>query len=84
MCSLPRTLPWVALLIIVSAHGASAQPYWGNYGRNPLYRWSMLSGTLSESIVLTAGLGEAYTPTVIGPDGTVYAINNAILFAVGM
>jgi hypothetical protein len=31
---------------------------------------------------LTSGVGEAYTPTVIGVDGTVYAINNAILFAV--
>ena len=26
---------------------------------------------------------EAYTPTVIGPDGTVYAINNATLYAIG-
>jgi hypothetical protein len=26
---------------------------------------------------------EAYTPTVIGPDGTVYAINNAALYAIG-
>ena len=28
-------------------------------------------------------IGEAYTSTVIGVDGHVYAINNAILFAVG-
>ena len=43
----------------------------------------LASGALSESVVLTAGIGEAYTPTIIGPDGTVYAINDATLFAVG-
>ena len=48
-----------------------------------LYRWDLSSNTLSETVVLTPGLGEAYTPTVIGVDGTVYAINNATLFAVG-
>ncbi len=34
-------------------------------------------------ITLSGGIGEAYTPTVIGADGTVYAINNAVLSAVG-
>ena len=48
-----------------------------------LYRWDLTTNTFSESIVLTPGLGEAYTPTIVGPDGTVYAINNATLFAVG-
>ncbi|POZ53037.1 hypothetical protein [Methylovulum psychrotolerans] len=48
-----------------------------------LYRWDLTTNTLSEQVVLTAGLGEAYTPTLIGADGTVYAINNGTLFAVG-
>ena len=48
-----------------------------------LYRWDLASNTFSEQIVLTPGLGEAYTPTLSGPDGQVYAINNATLFAVG-
>jgi hypothetical protein len=48
-----------------------------------LYRWDFATNTLSQVVTLTAGLGEAYTPTVVGPDGQVYAINNAILFACG-
>jgi len=48
-----------------------------------LYRWDLTSNTLSQTNILTTGLGEAYTPTIVGVDGTVYAINNAILFAVG-
>lgn len=48
-----------------------------------LYRWDLTTNTLSQKVGLTAGIGEAYTPTVIGVDGTVYAINDAILFAVG-
>lgn len=48
-----------------------------------LYRWDLTTNTLSQSVMLTSGIGEAYTPTVIGVDGTVYAINDAILFAVG-
>jgi hypothetical protein len=48
-----------------------------------LYRWSFVTNTLTETMTLTSGLGEAYTPTLVGPDGVVYAVNNAILFAVG-
>jgi hypothetical protein len=48
-----------------------------------LYRWDLTSNTLTQAVRLTSGLGEAYTPTLIGVDGTVYAINDAILYAVG-
>jgi hypothetical protein len=48
-----------------------------------LYRWDLTANQLTQAIVLTAGVGQAYTPTVIGVDGTVYAIANATLFAVG-
>jgi hypothetical protein len=47
------------------------------------YRWNLVTNTLSQAIRLTPGVSEAYTPTVIGPDGTVYAINDATLFAIG-
>ena len=48
-----------------------------------VYRWDFTTNSLLQRLRLTSGRGEAYTPTVIGPDGTVYAINDAILFAVG-
>jgi hypothetical protein len=48
-----------------------------------LYRWDLRTNSFSESMTLTSGLGEAYTPTAIGTDGTVYAVNDAKLFAVG-
>ena len=48
-----------------------------------LYRWDLTTNTLSQVVTLSPGIGEAYTPTVIGPDGTVYAINQAVLNAVG-
>jgi len=48
-----------------------------------LYRWDLTTFTLSESIRLTDGIGEAYTCTVIGPDGFMYATSNARLYVVG-
>ncbi len=48
-----------------------------------LYRWDLTSNTLSETNTLTSGIGEAYTPTIVGVDGMVYAINNATLYAIG-
>lgn len=50
-----------------------------------LYRWDLTTNTFSKSIELQAnGALEAYTTTAIGPDGTVYAINKATLFAIGV
>jgi hypothetical protein len=48
-----------------------------------VYRWDFTSNSLLQRVGLTAGRSSAYTPTVIGPDGTVYAVNDQILFAVG-
>jgi len=48
-----------------------------------LYRWDLATNSLSETVTLTDGVGEAYTPTIVARDGKSYAINDAILFAVG-
>jgi len=48
-----------------------------------LYRWHLPSNTFSESIRLNSGYAQAYTPTLIGPDGRVYAVNNAMMFSIG-
>lgn len=47
-----------------------------------VYRWSFTTNTLSPGVKLAPATGEAYTPTAIGPDGAVYAINNATLCCV--
>ncbi len=50
-----------------------------------LYRWDLWTNTFTEEIELVStGVFEAYTPTVVGPDGTTYAINRSTLFAVGV
>lgn len=48
-----------------------------------LYRWSFLTNSITEGVLLDGPRGQAYTPTLSGPTGIVYAINNGILFAVG-
>ena len=48
-----------------------------------LYRWDLTTNKLSEVIALSGGIGEAYTPTATGRDGTVYGINDAVLSSIG-
>jgi hypothetical protein len=48
-----------------------------------LYRWDLTTNSFTQRITLSGGIGEAYTPTVIGTDGTAYGINDAVLFAIG-
>src|SRR5262249_43328647 len=45
------------------------------------YRWNLGSNTLTQSLVLTNGIGEPYTMTVIGADGTAYGMEDGILLA---
>jgi hypothetical protein len=47
-----------------------------------LYWWDLGNNKLADVINLSGGLGEAYTPAAIGVDGTIYAINDGVLFAI--
>ena len=48
-----------------------------------LYRWDLSRpGSFTQRINLNPPIGEAYTPTLVGPDGTVYAINDSVLYAI--
>jgi Bacterial Ig-like domain (group 3) len=48
-----------------------------------IYRWNLATDTLTQAVHLTPGVGDPYTPTLIGPGGIVYVINGGILFALG-
>jgi hypothetical protein len=48
-----------------------------------LYRWDLATNRLTEKFRLNKPVPGAYTSTLIGPDGTIYSINNATLYAVG-
>jgi hypothetical protein len=47
------------------------------------YRWNLATDTITQAVEITDGYGEPYTPTAIGPNGVVYAINGGTLFALG-
>ena len=48
-----------------------------------VYHWDLGTNALTQSVLLNAPRPEAYTPSIIGPDGTVYVINNSTLYAIG-
>ena len=71
---------------MVHQHGGSRSLYQSilaNSEDGNLYRWNLTSNSLSQAIKLSSGASEAYTPTLIGSDGTAYAINFAVLNAIG-
>ena len=54
-----------------------------NSSDGKFYRWHLPTDSLVEPIQLTSGIGQPYTMTVIGVDGTVYGIQMGRLFAMG-
>jgi hypothetical protein len=48
-----------------------------------IYRWNLAANGLTEALGIGLGVSEPYVPSVIGPDGTVYAMNGGTLSAIG-
>jgi hypothetical protein len=48
-----------------------------------IYRWNLVSNSLTQFVQLNVGIGEPYVPTIIGPDGTVFTLNGGTMSAVG-
>jgi hypothetical protein len=47
------------------------------------YRWDLTTNTLTSALPLNAPAAEAYARTLIEPDGQIYSINDAKLYAIG-
>jgi hypothetical protein len=71
---------WCINSAVVDA--ASSSVFAGSEDGN-FYRWNIATNKISQSLPLNAPTPEAYTPSMVGPDGKIYAINNAILYAIG-
>jgi hypothetical protein len=48
-----------------------------------LYRWDLTANRFTQQVRMNNGVAQSYTPTAIGADGAVYAVNNAALFSIG-
>jgi hypothetical protein len=47
------------------------------------YRWDLTTNTLSQNVNLNPPNSQAYTPTIIAKDGTIFVINDGVLYALG-
>ncbi len=48
-----------------------------------LYRWDLAANALTQSVQLTQPGPQAYAPSVVGPNGLIFAIANGTLYAAG-
>jgi hypothetical protein len=81
----PHNLPYAVRewCVNTAAVNPASQSVFAPSEDGHLYCWNLASNSLSQALPLTTGVGEAYVPTLVGPDGTVFTINGGTLFAVG-
>ena len=48
-----------------------------------IYRWDLVSNSLTQFLQLNPGIGEPYVPSIVGPDGAVFTLNGGTLSAMG-
>ena len=63
----------------MGAYDPFSQSVYANNADSYQYRWDLKANILAEAFRMGDPLFEAYTPSVIGPDGAVYSINKGLM-----
>lgn len=74
------TYPWCVNSAVVDTASGTV---FASSEDGAIYRWDLSANALTQSVQLTSPGPQAYAPSVVGPNGLVFAIANGTLYAVG-